>query len=269
MKLKKIGYLFMVTVLFASCAADSNTPSIVEFSVAGVPGEINGNTIRVVAPLGTDLSALEATVTVSAGATVTPESGTVQDFTNPAILYTVTALGGATKSYVASVIIPDYYVGQSGQAGGLVFYDRGEYTTGLTHNWRYLEAALTDQSSSAAWSNVTATLVGTELPIGTGEANTAAIIAQPGHTASAAKLCDDLEVSGYSDWFLPSKGELYMMFINLQAVGFGDFASRRYWSSSEDSDSLNPWYQAFFDGGQSTGEAKTSTIVNTRCIRAF
>jgi len=77
-----------------------------------------------------------------------------------------------------------YAIGDTGPAGGIVFYDKGDDVGG----WRYLEAAPSDQSTSA-WSNITDTWVlGTAIAIGTGQANTTKIINQTGHTASAAKI---------------------------------------------------------------------------------
>ena len=57
----------------------------------------------------------------------------------------------------------------------------------------YYECSPSDVSSGHTWSNITSTAVtGTSTAIGTGKANTALIMAQPGHTDSAAKLCHDL-----------------------------------------------------------------------------
>jgi len=73
-----------------------------------------------------------------------------------------------------------------GQAGGRIFYISGGTT--------YYEAAQNDIEEKA-WSNVTALAVGTTLKIiGEGINNTTEIIAQPGHTASAAKECSDYVV---------------------------------------------------------------------------
>jgi len=118
----------------------------------------------------------------------------------------------------------------TGPAGGKVFYDKGSYSDG----WRYLEAAPSNQSTLQVWSNVNYEPVGTSAQgtaIGTGQANTTAIIAQVDHYTSAAKLCDDLEIiniTTYDDWFLPSKDELALMYTNGIVGGSGD-----YWSSSE------------------------------------
>ena len=58
----------------------------------------------------------------------------------------------------------------------------------------YYEAAPSDQSTGAAWSDITSTLIGTaRTTIGTGQANTTAMLTQSA-TAPAAKLCNDLIV---------------------------------------------------------------------------
>lgn len=90
----------------------------------------------------------------------------------------------ACRSFTAAEGL--YSLRDVGPAGGLIFYIDG--TT-------YYEASASDQSAGIVWSNITNVAVtGTGTAIGTGAANTAAIIAQAGHTASAAKLCNDLVI---------------------------------------------------------------------------
>ena len=90
----------------------------------------------------------------------------------------------ACRSFVAG--IGAYSLRDIGPAGGLIFYIDGAGTT-------YLEAAPTDQSTGHVWSNINNVLIGTTSTInGEGQNNTNEIIAQAGHAASAAKLCDDL-----------------------------------------------------------------------------
>jgi len=85
--------------------------------------------------------------------------------------------------------VGEYAMRDIGPAGGWIF----AYSGGL-----YYEAAPTDLVN-IDWSNVIAVAVtGTGTAIGTGQANTTAIINQVGHTSSAAKLCDDFSVSGAS-----------------------------------------------------------------------
>jgi uncharacterized repeat protein (TIGR02543 family) len=148
-----------------------------------------------------------------------------------------------------------YEVGETGPAGGIVFYDKGAYSDG----WRYLEAA----PASTEWESKPWGGYGTEVgdgaqgkAVGTGAANTQAIVAEYGNNEPdegrsdyAAKLCDDLDYDGFDDWFLPSRDELDLMYQNLHLEGLGGFASAIYWSSSE-YDANFAWVQSFVDGVQ-------------------
>jgi hypothetical protein len=104
-------------------------------------------------------------------------------------------IGGSPKSIARRVrscrtftdSYSEYSIGDTGQAGGLVFYISG--TT-------CYEAAPSDTSTGKAWSNITDAAIGsTGTAIGTGQANTAAIIAQAGFTDGAAKTCNDLTIT--------------------------------------------------------------------------
>jgi len=98
---------------------------------------------------------------------------------NKSSLYAVRACRAFTSTTV-------YGLRDVGPAGGWIFWKSGN---------DYLEAAPTDQSIAQAWSNITNVAIGiTGTAIGTGQANTTAIIGQAGHTDSAAKLCDDLVI---------------------------------------------------------------------------
>ena len=156
-----------------------------------------------------------------------------------------------------------YALGDTGPAGGLIFYDKGSYSDG----WRYLEAAPSDQSTGIQWYNGTYVVTGaTGTAIGTGQANTTAIVAAQEAGNYAAQLCNDLTEGGYSDWFLPSKDELNWMRENLYLKGVGGFVGYGYWSSSEFYAS-SAWYQYFCNGLQN-GNYEYLTY-RVRAVRAF
>ena len=67
--------------------------------------------------------------------------------------------------------------------------------------------------------------------IGTGRQNTNTIIATCTTSGIAAKICADLVLNGYDDWFLPSINELVKLYENRIAIG--GFSLSLYWSSSE------------------------------------
>ena len=60
--------------------------------------------IKATVPMGTDVSALVPTITVSLGASIDPVSGVATDFTQP-VTYTVTAEDGSQASYTAIVTV--------------------------------------------------------------------------------------------------------------------------------------------------------------------
>jgi len=94
----------------------------------------------------------------------------------------------ACRSFVAGA--GDYALRDTGPAGGLIFHIAGGTT--------YYESALIDQSIGRTWSNIINVLIGTTSTlIGEGVNNTAEIIAQAGHTDSAASICDSLSMGGW------------------------------------------------------------------------
>jgi hypothetical protein len=65
-------------------------------------GSISGNAVTVIVPYDTDLRDLTPAITVSAGASVDPQSGTAGDFSSDKT-YTVTAEDDTTKTYTVTV----------------------------------------------------------------------------------------------------------------------------------------------------------------------
>src|SRR3989344_3276469 len=69
----------------------------------GVIDEIT-HAIAVTVPFGADVTALVPTIVLSVGASVSPNTGVAQNFTNP-VTYTVTAENGSTQAYIVTVIV--------------------------------------------------------------------------------------------------------------------------------------------------------------------
>ena len=61
------------------------------------------------------------------------------------------------------------------------------------------------------YSNVDSALIG-ETSNWDGETNSMNIVNQSGHIRSAAMACLDLEANGFNDWYLPSIGELELLY---------------------------------------------------------
>jgi hypothetical protein len=140
----------------------------------------------------------------------------------------------AVWSFTVGLEIGDFY------QGGIVFYlDE----TGL-HG---LVCPIFDQSPTppevhAGWG--CATVDGADaMDIGSGLQNTMDIIAACSTEGTAAEICANLTLNGYSDWFLPSIYELQAMNQNRDIIteyalanGGSDFIAHYYYSSSESTD---------------------------------
>lgn len=66
------------------------------------------HTVKLTVPFGTDVTALIPTLAIT-GASVSPTSGTAQNFSTP-VVYTVTAADGSTQTYTVTVTIADQIV---------------------------------------------------------------------------------------------------------------------------------------------------------------
>jgi len=159
--------------------------------------------------------------------------------------------------------------------GGIIAYilqpgDSG-YQIGVQHG---LIAAISDQSTGALW-GCNGTVTGaTGTAIGTGAANTAAILSDCTTAGIAAQLCSAYTGGGYTDWYLPSVNELSELSLNRALIG-GINSSVGYWTSSEVDASVFtggfPGAAAFFWYMGGTGEEpdfKNSSFY-VRAIRSF
>jgi hypothetical protein len=137
--------------------------------------------------------------------------------------------------------VPAYKVGDTGPAGGIVFYDKGNNSGG----WRYMEAAPVNASADEHYMWMALSLLDkfqrpgdgdATRKVGAGKTNTDTIMAfasqNGGGFGWAAQICDEISLNGFNDWFLPSVDELQYMYGNLKRRGLGDFGDEWYWSSS-------------------------------------
>jgi hypothetical protein len=105
--------------------------------------------------------------------------------------------------------------------------------------------------------------------IGTGDTNTAAIVAGCTDDWIAAYSCDTLSLNGYTDWYLPSRDELIEVYN--QRTLIGGFSAWLYWTSTEPAAAEFPeeaaWIVNFTDG--TVGWTAKSGTLNVRCVRKF
>ena len=179
---------------------------------------------------------------------------------SPNTVYYVRAYANnvAGTGYGNQISFNSGYIMGSTYAGGLVFYNDG--------NAHGLICASSDQSIAASWGCYGTNIGTTSLAVGTGAPNTSAIVALCATPGIAARICYDLVLNSYSDWYLPSKGELNLIYLNLHTQNLGSFASDYYWSSSEDNVGL-AWRQHFAYGSQHNDGKDYPVYV--RAIRSF
>ena len=139
-----------------------------------------------------------------------------------------------------------------------------------------LIAAVTDQSTGIIWdtgTNCKKTNV-TSTALGRGQSNTTRIVSTLGLGNYPAKICDDLVLNEYDDWFLPSLEELDCMCKALSASDMKySLKGHFYWTSSEaieseGTQSCSAWVQNLYTSEQRTW-VKDDNTPFLRAVRAF
>ncbi|MEI6142245.1 MAG: hypothetical protein WCP85_23430 [Mariniphaga sp.] len=180
---------------------------------------------------------------------------------------TVTGTGTAGNPYIINAEGPAKLEVGLVYQGGIIFWLDATGQHGLI-------AASDDQSTGITWYNEIYRYTGsTGDGLYAGAMNTAMIVSlqmsdyQGGNFA--AKVCADYTYTyggvTYGDWYLPSKYELNLLY--LQRAIVGGFANTYYWSSTEVSSNF-VWGQSFENGNQGAG-GKEYTSTRVRAIRAF
>jgi hypothetical protein len=168
-------------------------------------------------------------------------------------------------------------IGMTGPGGGPVFFIdyQDQYTSFCaTGDCNYLEASPADVGATQAWCSDTTTSRGlsawSNSAVGAGRTNTAHMLGgTPARCTTGAAVAANVYSTAQAaagSWWLPSLGELMLMYTNLRQAGVGDFATDYYWSSSE-ADATIAWFQSFFYGIQD--DASKTSSHRVRPVRGF
>lgn len=171
-----------------------------------------------------------------------------------------------------------YEIGDIGPGGGYVF----QLEAGGIHG---KEIAPLSTQFQSQWGCPNASITGTLAAAGSGQANSDLIIAyhddinyyaDPSQCtgtvtatgAVAAKNCKDLVFNGFNDWYLPSIGDLELVYTNLILESFGDITDLSLSSSTEAPTDANSVMVLQTDNG-TTAPLSKGNSTHHRAIRTF
>lgn len=246
------------TVAYTAPASNSGS-NITSYTATSSPGSITGTLSQ----------AGSGTITVY-GLT----GSTAYTFTVNATNSVGTSAASAASNSITTLSPPPTTIGQA-YGGG--FY-AGQINVNGTQYYLIVAPKASGEAPPGLKWGVYGTLVGTSASDGlTNSAKAAAL----GAAHQAAVFCEGLTIGGYSDWYLPAKDELDVLYYNLKptspgqtsAIGFrtgetNAFVSTIYWSSTEDYPSYAYYVQQLdFTNGSLSGGSKNNTYDHTRAVR--
>lgn len=150
--------------------------------------------------------------------------------------------------------------------GGIIAYFLQSGDPGYDANIRHgIIATPADISTGAGWGCMGSNVGDANIVLGAGAQNTLSIVTGCSEPGIAARICYDLILNGYSDWFLPSGNELLKLYQNKSVIG--GFENTIYWSSTKIS--ANNAVAIDFTNGSAPIDIEKSSLRHVRAIRAF
>jgi len=156
-----------------------------------------------------------------------------------------------------------FYTGQNYE-GGIIF------SIDNTGNHGLIAAPYDQTSTLVAWG-----CIGTYIyNVNDASIMTDSIISECPEPNIAAKICKNLSINGYNDWYLPSYDELNLMRYSLSQFGIGNFNTTnsnysRYLSSSQNN-ATSAYFENFYKYANSPIDTIPKNVgCNVRAVRSF
>lgn len=165
---------------------------------------------------------------------------------------------GESIETILSMKPADSLIGKT-YLGGFIFYVDDQNSTGMI-------VSSEDVTASTTWGCNSSNISGTDsAAVGYGAQNTSLIVQACTDQFGAAYQCDNyVDPNGFTDWYLPSEQELYLVYQKLYLKGLGAFEDDYYWSSTQsDFSAASAQHVLFIDGSISY-----SSKANTHRVRA-
>jgi hypothetical protein len=170
-----------------------------------------------------------------------------------------------TTTSTTTTALPSYTIGQLA-LGGVIAYILQEGDSGYNPDAQHGLVCSITTIGSSTWGCMGTLLTGANGSIiGTGAQNTVDIVAECLTTNITARLCSNLVEGGYSDWYLPSSGELSELYNNRLLIG--NFNLSYWYYSSTQLDNNRAVYVNFSNGA--IGYLNKSSGLNSRAVRSF
>jgi hypothetical protein len=151
-----------------------------------------------------------------------------------------------------------YMPGDKGPAGGII------YATDNASSTAKFSEAIVSTTQTYSWGCYGNELSSLNLT-GSGLSNSNSIQSSCG-SDNAASYCLNLTMNGFSDWYLPSAGELSLMYSFSKSNGDA-FPAKQYWSSSQWDANLA--YGVDFAGSSSWVKINKNSSTNVIAVRNF
>ena len=210
------------------------------------------------------------------------KDGSAFDFENEKITSDITLYAGYKELYE---------VGGRGEKNGWIIYDvdadntsdGGAGNDGLksdTCKYRFLETGSSDFSTVVDGTNTyelhwgtTSDEIATSTTLGSGAANTKLMAESTTLNSFARDVYGKVGEGGASDWFIPSKAELSLMYDVIGKKTEAGFKKGYYWSSSRNTQGSSSAYYLYFGGnsepGKDTSGNYLSSTARVRLVRVF